>query len=371
MWPSVIGQERVKRTLLAAVRARRLPHALLFTGSEGVGKDAMALELARVLHCARGGEEACGACASCRAMAKMQHPDLRLIVALPRGTGETKDDGPLDRLSASDLETVREWLARKASDPYIRVALPRATGIKVNSIRELRREAATGSSDGKQRVFLVSQADQMNDESANMLLKTLEEPSGPCVLILTTARRDALLPTIRSRCQEIRFDPLREEEIRDALVARGAAEPGPATLAARLANGSYTHALELLGDDLQEERREAVAFLRHLLGQQVHPLGKDIDRLADAKDRDLVGRFLVLLLVWFRDALAVRHGGTIINVDQQEDLERFVSRFPAADFREAMGQVESALSLLDRNVYIKLVLLQLAVRLKTIILRPA
>jgi DNA polymerase-3 subunit delta' len=316
-------------------------------------------------------EEACGMCAACRAVAKMQHPDVRLIIALPRGTGETKDDGPLDRLSASDLDSVRESLARKAADPYVRIALPRATGIKVNSIRELRREAAAGTSDGKQRVFLISKADQMNDESANMLLKTLEEPVGPCMLILTTARRDALLPTIRSRCQEIRFDPLREEEIRDALVSRGAADLTRATLAARLANGSYTSALELLGEDLQEERREAVAFLRHVLGAHVLPLGKDIDRLADAKDRDLVARFLILLLVWLRDALALRHGGTIINVDQQEDLERFVSRFPAADLREAMGQVEHALSLLDRNVYIKLVLLHLAVRLKTIILRPA
>ncbi len=98
----------------------------------------------------------------------------------------------------------------------------------------------------------------MGDEASNTLLKTLEEPTGECLFLLTTSRRDALLPTILSRCQQIRFDPLTEEEIAAALMERNGVAAEQAALVARLANGSYTRAVELLGDDLQEERAHVV-----------------------------------------------------------------------------------------------------------------
>ena len=85
IWPRVIGQERVKEALLAARSRGRLPHAYLFYGGEGVGKDALALELARVLRCERGGDEACGSVLRASAMATLQHPDVRLIIPLPVG----------------------------------------------------------------------------------------------------------------------------------------------------------------------------------------------------------------------------------------------------------------------------------------------
>lgn len=371
LWPRVIGQHRVKGILRSALAAGRIPHAYLFHGGAGVGKDAMALELARVLHCERGGEEACGECGACLRAALLQHPDVRFVVALPRGSGEGKDDGPLDKLSAAEVQTVRDQVAAKAANAYHRIVIPKATIIKINSIREIRRETALGSSDGRRKVVIISGAETMGDEASNTLLKTLEEPTGECLFILTTARRDALLPTIISRCQEIRFDPLTEEEIAGALAARDGVPPEKAGLVARLANGSYTRALELLGDDLQEERAHVVSFLRAALGTQVLALSKQIERVTEGNDREAVHRFLLLQLMWFRDALVLRHGGSVINIDQMDDLRRFVERFGDADLHGAIAQVERAISLVGRNVYIKLVLLQLAVRLKSTLNRPA
>ncbi|MEK7672167.1 MAG: DNA polymerase III subunit delta, partial [Bacteroidota bacterium] len=92
MWNRVIGQYRVKNILLSALRAQRLPHAYLFIGNEGVGKDAMALELARVLHCEKNQADACNACPSCLKLNSLQHPDVKLITALPVGKGEKSDD---------------------------------------------------------------------------------------------------------------------------------------------------------------------------------------------------------------------------------------------------------------------------------------
>ena len=370
-WPRAIGQRRVKETLLAALRSGRLAHAYLFYGDEGVGKDAVALELARVMRCERGGDEACGACPSCLRMAKLQHPDVRLIMALPRGSQEKEDDEPMARLSEADVRAVREQIALKAADPYHRIQVPRANVIKINSIREIRRESSLATTDRRRRVYVITGADAMNDAAANTLLKTLEEPPGDTMLILTTAHRDALLPTIRSRCQNIRFDPLGEEEIREALLARGRVPEEQAPLLARLAGGSFTRALELAGGDVTAQRADVVDFVRRAIGGKTLELIELIERMAETKERDIHTRFLTLMLFWFRDAMVLRHGAAIVNVDQAAELKSFVAKFPGADLVRALEDVEDAISLVDRYTYIKLVLAQLAVRLRTAILGAA
>jgi DNA polymerase-3 subunit delta' len=125
----------VKETLLAARRSGRLPHAYLFYGGEGVGKDAAALELARVLRCERGGEEACGECSSCVRMATMQHPDVHLIIPLPRGSQEKDDDEPMAKLTEGDVRTVQEQLRLKGADPYHRIQIPRMSSRSTASVR--------------------------------------------------------------------------------------------------------------------------------------------------------------------------------------------------------------------------------------------
>ena len=363
MWPRVIGQERVKQALLGAIRTGRLPHAYLFHGPVGVGKDAMALELARAIHCRVSSEEPCGECDSCEKIRTMQHPDVRLITALPLGKGEEKADGPLAKLGSDDLATVQTEYRKKGENPYHRVTIPKSTVIKINSIRELRRESSMTSFEGRKRVFVISNAQEMGPEASNALLKTLEEPSGDCVIILTAANRDALLPTILSRCQQVRFDPLTDEEIRRALIERDAADEPRAALIARLAGGSYTQALELLDADVLEERAFVVGFIRNALAGHPSKVIADVETVVGWKDRDLVIRFLQFVLLWFRDALVLSRGGTIINLDQQEDLQRFVSRNPDADLLTALAETERAISLVNRNGYIKLVLLYLATRL--------
>jgi len=364
LWPRVIGQDRVKRILLAALRTGRLPHAYLFHGADGVGKDAIALELARVLHCERNGTTACGTCSSCERAANGTHPDIRVVVPLPVGKNESADDDPLARLNEADLRAVQDELREKTSNPYHRVSIPRATIIKINSIRDVRRESTMSTFDGRRRVYIITPADAMGEEAANTLLKTLEEPSGDCMLILTTSRRDALLPTILSRCQNIRFDPLTEADLMEALIQRNGLDTETAGFIARLANGSYTAALGLLAEETLQERAFIPSFVRHVLGASVMPLIEDVERFTAARDRVAVERFLSLLLMWFRDAMVMTRGGRIINVDQEEDLRRFTTRFPQADLLRAMGEIERALSLVGRNIYIKLVLLQLAIQLR-------
>ena len=371
IWASIIGQERVKRQLLDALRSGRLPHAYLFFGAEGVGKDAMALELARVVHCERKGDAACGECASCIRIRALSHPDVKLICALPRKTGEEADDSPFEKLSQQELTSVQEELRKKGENPYYRIAIPKANVIKINSIRETRKDSALSTFGDLRRFVIISRTEEMSEEASNSLLKNLEEPSGNTMFILTTSQPDALLPTLQSRCQKIRFDLLMAEEIQRALVERRLADEKNAELIARLALGSYGRALELLDEDIARERKEAVAFVMNTLGQNFPRLMDHIEEITSTKDKDVLTRFLTLLLIWFRDALVLREGRGIINVDQHDELVRFIRKFPNANLVQVLEEIEKAISLLQRNVYIVLVFVQLSIKLKRCILQPS
>jgi DNA polymerase-3 subunit delta' len=364
-WSDIIGQQRVKDYLTHVLRARRVAHAYLFVGPEGTGKDAVALELAKVIHCERGGEEACDACSSCLRVRTLNHPDIHFVTALPRGKDEGNDDGPLDKLLEGELRVIQQELRAKGENPYARITIPKANVIKVNSIREVRREASMTTSDRRQRVTILSQAELMNDEAANMLLKTLEEPAGHTMLILTTSKREQLLPTIQSRCQLLRFDPIPEEDLRHALAERRKVQSHQALLTARLAGGSYTRALELLSEDLLQARRDVVQFIRLALSGSILGAFDEVDRIAELKEKGIYRRFLLLLLMWCRDAMVLASGGSVLNEDQQEDLHKFVARFPGADLPRVLAGIERALTLLDRNIHPKLLLFNLILLLRT------
>jgi len=183
------------------------------------------------------------------------------------------------------------------------------------------------------------------------------------VFVLTTSRPDRLLPTILSRCQRLRFDPLPASTIAQALTDRDGVAPGTAATLARMADGSYMRALDLAeNDDLMANRARVVTFMRL-------SYVRDHGGLADAVDdmsrlgRERVKGILRLMLSWIRDLMlyeAMADAAPLVNVDQAEAIGKFVTNVPNAD-REAMVRlVEEAMELVGRNVQIKLVLMALA-----------
>lgn len=360
-WDTIVGQSRVKTLLKRAIESHRLPHAYLFHGPDGVGKDAMALELAKVVNCERGGSTACGQCESCRQLSSLQHPNLKLIFPLPLGRNERAGDPPLAKLDASDVENVREQIRLKAQNPYHAISVPRATTIKVNSIRDVRREASLTAYRRGKKVIVIIDAEHMNDEAANALLKTLEEPMDDTLFILTTSYRDRLFPTIISRCQEIRFDVLSEHDIIGYLTSAANVEPSQAALTARLAHGSLARALELLGVDLHEQREAVLEFLRILSSASEYDIATYLEELSRDYDKEEIQRFLHLLQLWLRDALCLEEEyESIINIDQKENIRRFVKQFQGTPYSVLMASADRALSLISKNAYIPLVLTVLA-----------
>lgn len=370
-WKSIIGQNRVIGTLKRFLLQNRLPHALLFYGPEGVGKDAVAIQLAKTLNCKETGDDTCDSCIDCEKMGSLQHPNLHLVFPLPTGKNEASDNSPIEKLSSEELSEIQSQISLKSKDAYHDIKIERANFIKISSIRDIRRKASLSVYEKGKRIFLIMNADRMTDEASNALLKTLEEPLPNTLLILTTSNKDALLSTITSRCQLVRFDLLTEDEITEALVNRQNADIQQARILSRLANGNYSRGIELMGPDLNLMRTMLIELLVVIVTKNTHSVSSEIDKLIKDFTRAEIEELLLLMQIWFRDANTIQNGGEkVCNVDQIDRLKKFAAKYPNLDYVRAFEALEKSLLLLKKNVYIQLIFLTLVIDLRRILMSP-
>ncbi len=369
-WSDVIGQERAKDILRRSIANKRVAHAYLFHGRAGVGKDALALEFARTLQCMAGGDEACGECKSCRLAAELKHPDVRIIVRLPSARNEQAGDDPFANLGDEVIAAFKDEMAAKARDPYYPISLPKAQVIRINSIRHIRREAARSPVEGRYKIFLILQAEDMNQESSNALLKTLEEPLPNALLLLTSTYPQQLLPTIVSRCQQVECSRLGDDEIALALQRREGCSEDEAVTAARASDGSYGIARTLLQGDVEEERATAVEFLRFAVGQSFVKLSEVVETIVREKDRQGIEAWLKLLQAWIRETYLVQQGSVRQGIIEDDARTRLLQRFPRAALDLSIDCVERAIADTRRNVYLPVILNSLAHELRQHIASP-
>jgi len=371
-WATVIGQERVTDALARALEGDRVAHAYLFHGPEGVGKKAAALAFAQALLCERRGRgapagDACGRCLPCTKAARLLHPDLHVLLPYPKQSSDASDPLP---------EDYPERLRRLAANPYAPVDYRRLAKLdgdapsnkqvehRIRPLHEqVRRALGFVPVEGPRAVAVVADADAMRMEAANAFLKLLEEPSAHAVLILTAERVDQMLPTILSRCQRLRFDPLPPEVLEAALAEREGVEAGRAAFVARMADGSYTRALALLSsEDLAHHRQLALEFVRRAYALDVTKLMPLVEEVAKLGREPIKGLFS-LMLGWVRDLVLYRTTGqtdALVNVDQAEAVQAFVARLPQARLDAMATLVEEAAGLIERNVHTTLLLTVLA-----------
>jgi DNA polymerase-3 subunit delta' len=324
---------QILTTLLAK---GRIPHALLFIGPDGVGKRTAATAFAMAYHCrgrripaGDGGRvpaaDACGVCPSCRRVAAGSHPDL------------------------------------------LRVA-PVGDTIRVHQVRELVEALMMKPFEGAGRVVVLAQAQAMNPEAGNALLKALEEPPDRTVLILTARQSSDLLPTIVSRCQRVRFSPLSRPTLERLLREREGLDADAAAVLARMADGSYSHALRLHATDWRKRCGWLIAELTAL------PQRSSALRLSFAEKlhglKDQLPEALEMAMSWYRDLAVypyrpdgVRHRDMIPLIRQAARREDSAAN--AARVRLIQGTLHD----LQRNANPRLALDVLVMRLAAA--RPA
>jgi DNA polymerase III subunit delta' len=302
---SVVGHDRVRALLARSIQAGRLPPALLLTGPAGVGKRTVALAAARALVCETGSGIACDQCAPCRRAARGLHPDVVFVE-------------------------------------------PETATIKIEQVRDMAREVLALPFEARARAFVMDDAHVMTEQASNALLKSLEEPPATSHVFLVTASPQALLPTIRSRCQTLRLGPLPGALLEAYLRDRAGLSPDEAHLRAAVSGGSIGAALALDSDAYRASRSELLAVLERSGAASVVDRMEAAQRLADLDDPAFA---LTTLRSLLRDTLVLRSGagpGSLLNADMEPRLA-VLARGPIGErahtLAEAAGETREALRL--------------------------
>ena len=323
LFRDLIGQHDARAVLQGALRSGKIAHAYLFVGPEGVGRRAAALAFAQALLCERAGDDADGSCAACRKVAAGAHPDLRVIV--PGGRTESG-------------------------------AERRAVGIE--QIRDLKREASYPPYEARWKIFIVEDAEAMRAEAANSRLTVLEEPPAQTVIVMISESASALLPTIVSRSQIVRFTFVPAAEIAAALTERAALPADQAPFFGALAGGRPGLALRESAEAQAalDFRRDVVRALGAAAG------GGPVKRLETAeavsRRKDEIDRWLDTALLWIRDVAVwqVSHDpALLVNLDRRDQIAAWAERARPEGVRDAAAAIETAKTDLRRNINPRLI----------------
>ena len=327
----IAGHRPLLELLARAIARETLPPSLIFAGPFGVGKHLTALSLAQALNCENpqtygDGTDACGTCRSCSRIERGMHADV--VVVEPGDSGSIK------------IDQIRDVIDRCGYRPF----------------------------EGRRRVVIIDPADAVVVAGQDSILKTLEEPPPASVIVLITERPDMLLPTIRSRCQRLRFGPLTPQEVADILVRDHEMSASEAHAAAAAADGSVGRAIDGGAEDAMEARDAAARLL------QGAATSTDPRRRLDgakaltggAGDRDELSRRLLAMSSLVRDLglLAARADErTLANADLKPQLQALARSYDGERALKAFAVVDRALWALDRNASPKIVADWLALNL--------
>ncbi|OGO52510.1 MAG: DNA polymerase III subunit delta' [Chloroflexi bacterium RBG_16_68_14] len=310
----IIGQDAAVAVLRRAVEdEERLSHAYLFAGPEHVGRATAARRFAQALNCSSA-ERPCGDCRSCRLIAEDKHPDVEWV-----GVGGICDESEH-----------RDHGADGSRD------------IRICQVRRLERVVSRTAFEGRYRVIVIDPAEAMTAEAANAFLKTLEEPAPNVVLVLITAREEALRETVRSRCRRIAFSGVPRVALEAALRERWHAEPQQAARLARLAQGRLGWAVAALQDErLLIDRERTINDMESLLA------GGFNERFAYAaslgarysRDAQTVHTTLDVWRDWWRDVLLAAAGQEELTGDPErlDTLRSHAAQYGIAGALQALA----------------------------------
>ncbi len=323
----VIGNSALKQRLIAQVSENRISHAQLFEEREGSGAIALALAYAQYVNCLqRSASDSCGTCSSCLKFEKLQHPDLHFI--FPTATTKEITKNP------SSAQFFQQWTEALKSNPYLSLnAWVEALGtenkqviINTRDSQDIIQKLSLRSYEALRKIILIWLPEKMNGDSANKLLKTLEEPDENTLLLLITQDIDALLPTILSRVQLIKVPKPSEAEIAEGLTERYHFSATAAAAASLLCEGDVNRALELANGNEDEDFyiSNFQNWMRYCYTANVMDIAAWVDAVATI-GRERQKNIAEYGLRFFRECL-VRNYGSGLNMLHEKEapfLEKF------------------------------------------------
>ena len=322
----IIGQERAIKILTKSLKKNKVSSSYIFVGSEGTGKKLTAIEFAKAVNCLNLSKdsEACEDCQSCSEISKQCSPDLKIIE-------------------------------------------PIKNSIKIEQIREMRKEIGLKPFKNKKKIYIIDKAEKMTLEASNCLLKTIEEPPYYAIIILICSRIDPILPTIVSRCQIINFGLITSIKIKELSLSKiKNIEKEKAEIISKLAQGSIGKAFKLLTDKEYFIRRETLLnYLSTIVpGKYSNDFFEKVEKII--LEIDKIEEILEIIKLWYRDILIIKKTGKqkyIVNCDKVEMLGKKSQVYSQKMLIDILNYLELAEEYLTKNVNKRLILERLYMKM--------
>ena len=371
----LIGNDALKASLVRMVESGRTPHALLFVEQEGMGAVGFAVALSQYLNCknhvaSEFGGDSCGECPACRSHANLVWPDLHFAfpVNATSSLADADKKRPVSRLFMA------EWNNLLKSNPYFSAHdLAEAIGIEnkaanisVNEAKEIAETLSMHAYDSDYKVMVIWQPERMNAEASNKLLKLLEEPQPGTLFILVTRQMEKLLPTIVSRCQIVRLQPVEQPRLAEALAANFNLDQADALNYANLAAGSYGRAVELVNGE--ESASEVDELLRNLLEEALNHSLSGVLAVSDnliSLGKEAQRRFCVYAESYIRKIFVTAEnvpGISYAKNQEQDYIKGLAARIKPGFYPRIIAALDTAIAAIDGNVLAKLVFTDLCNR---------
>lgn len=314
---SLKGQDRAIVFLKGVAESGRVANSYIFVGPSGCGRKTAALGFAKLLNCSGPlNGEPCGECHFCKKISNSSCPDVKILT--------------------------------KAKDK---------TEIGIDIILEAVRSIALKPYEARRKVYIIDGADEITDDAANAILKTLEEPPPSAVLVLIAENYESLLPTIRSRSQAVKFFPVPTADIERILEDAHKIDREKAKLFSRISSGSVGRAIRFSKGNYLEERLRVIESV-----ERGTFFGSDLDGLK----RDVLRSHLEIMLSWYRDILVTKASRSapdstspkispdIINVDKASDIKVSAGALGFDYLQRAIDRILETMDALDKNANPKL-----------------
>ena len=361
LFREITGHEDTRKKLITAVRNEHIPHALLFSGSEGSANLALALAFITYLFCEKKGkDDACGTCPACHKNQKLIHPDVNF--SFPFTTQKNREP-------VSD-NLLPEWRNFVLQDPYNSGAgwnsyfgaENKQLYISVDESRQIIRKLSLKPFEARYNIMLIWLPEYMNTPAANALLKIIEEPPDDSIFIMVTNDDKKIMPTILSRTQSVFIRPFSDDELISTLVEKHFIEKKEASKIAHLVDGNINEALRLARDVELNSHAMFREWMRLCYAQDHLKLVQFADKY-QALDKVSQNVLLQYGLSMLRESLICELGETKLLRVMGEEFE-FVKKFSGTLDPEAIeklsGLISEASYHLERNANVKIVMLDLS-----------
>ena len=365
-----LSQDGIWSLLQKTIENDKIGNAYLFSGPSGVGKEAMAIEYGATINKTHYIDNKINADASYNRFKTLQHELLKLVVPLPMGKTKKGSTNVLESLNKDDIDSLKEHILQKSTHSFHKIILPNATRIRINSIRELRKSLYLKSNDIGRKIVLIFDAHLLSAgqaESANSLLKILEEPPPNTTLILVTDKKNQLLPTILSRCQQIDFPPLTKETIKDTLL-RNDIDSKSAELISGISQGNMRMALEISKDSVDNLLKSIQDLSISVIQEDEKKWRKFINDNSQIIRKE-ISQFqhnIFLLQLWFKSVYRLKIGinDELHRAEVIDFMQQFNQKYPNADLHKIDILLEETLEAVGRNLYMSLILTNLLINIK-------